>query len=814
MTDVVNVGTGTDTGDGDKARIGGGKINAKFATLDSEISLLTSDVAALEAVTAPLGTPVAITGLPAATLPLGGTETFDIVQGGVNRKTTIAALTGTPGSDTVARTAINTIKSDYCDPRDFVGWDGTGVNGISSILQSASAQAIAANVQLRIPAGLYALDAPFDFGAQYSDGLDMVGVGDPAPGSISGILTNHGSSVFFRSTDVNKPAFYNSRGVRNFHLANVCILGPNTAWNQYQAPNDFKQNYNPGGAFRDTQWSPLCGIAIDAFNRASPAADGGYPGMTAKYNGGGSGNLNGSSGIQFENVSVYGFIVNIGLSFSGTTSNTDTIKLWNCQLGNCDTAIASCSGQTKEFFFMLGGIGSCRQAFDGANYGQGQGYPMIVWGTNLGYLQRIVNYQDGFGPLFMELGYIESVRSLGNYGTGGSTVRGHCSIQRGQFTLDNSAALPPPIFFDTYGLASLRDMNFNSAGGAVTPLRALNIGNDLTIPVKFDSCTFNEAAAATLPLVGLTATGSGVVIDNCLAASGSQANRAFSDNSVAPASAFAANNRFIGTARSQWFANGTGIVEFAPATATGVLGVACTSPTLVSRSVTFVGSLTTSSTGGTLSANWTDLSGWYYTTFPNSDVRPVLYLNGSTTVSWGTYYLSSGMSAPTVTAACVALTFTATDSTLVQVGDIFFWKFLKQGGISSFTQRNGAAWVATVGGASVTCQPMFDTTWYDTVANQPSAGATLSMYQAPWAPTAALTASMNNSTAITAVSPVNLLLAGDWVNAASGIAANSRVVTTDGAGNITLNKATTGGALTGINLYFGRFQTPTVTATW
>lgn len=55
MTDTVNVGTGYGTKDGDKARDGGGKINAHFALLDAEVAMADANIASLQAAVAGLG---------------------------------------------------------------------------------------------------------------------------------------------------------------------------------------------------------------------------------------------------------------------------------------------------------------------------------------------------------------------------------------------------------------------------------------------------------------------------------------------------------------------------------------------------------------------------------------------------------------------------------------------------------------------------------------------------------------------------------------------------------------------------------------
>jgi hypothetical protein len=689
----------------------------------------------------------------------------------------------------------------YCDPRDWTGWDPTGTNDISTYLQAAIAQAITDHVPVGIPPGVYAT-SPVDFGVNVNDGVQIVGVGGyPGNSYVSNsALGNHGSLVIFNPTAVDKPCFYNSHAVRGAHFANIGVLGPNNTWSYTQAPNDFKQNYNPGGVYRDAQWSPHCGFAIDSFMGATPA-DGGYPGMTSIY-----GAVGGSSGITFDNVNVQGFVV--GMTVGLTGSQADTIFWNNCMIKQCDTAFAIGGGQSKEALMLFGLILGCRQAFDGANYGAKQGFPIITLGVCCQYLLRKYNYQDTFGPLMSQMDYHENVRSLGNYGTAFASVRGHCTIQGTQFTQDLGTSLPPPMILDTYGIASIRDMNF--WGGSNTGPLAYNFCSDILSPIKFDTCQFAGQPAGVPGVVGMTATGSNVEFDNCLMNSGTPLP--WSDSSMIDVGSIGSNKRWVGSVRANRYANGTSIVEYISSSASGVVSLAATGTAINSRSVTFTGTLAIGAIQGTLSTTWTDPTGWYMTTFPNTDVRPVNYVNGSTTAKWGYWGTSSAMTAPTATAVGVSLTFTATDPTVWFVGDILFWKVLKL--YSGSSQRNVPAWVVTsVVGSAITAQPICDATYYDTVANN-GAGTTINVFQPQWAPTANLTCTTNGTTALTAVLPINLIptTSHDWVTG-TGFAANTRIVSNDGAGNIVLNKAVTGSG-TLIPMHFGQFQTPTMTATW
>lgn len=785
--------------------------NANVATNTSAINNGSTGNAALAAIVndpttgnAALGAGIAAIGgvktsaLASANLPLTGSEIVEVVQSiaGVltNVKTTCGAIN--PSSKPI----------QYVDPRDYNGWDPTGNNGISSIMQTALAQALANNFQVRIPPGLYVIDTPIDIGVNVDDGPQIIGISPPNNLITSQfVLQPHGADVIFKSALTDKPAFYNSHRLRGAYLANFSIIGPNNLV-QTKPINDFKQNYNPLG-LRDSQYSPCCGLALDSFSSVGVPADGGYPGMSAKYT-----TTGGSSNLIFDNVSIQAFVVNWTIGLTG--AQADTIIFRNCVAALADTGVAVGNSQSKDANWWGGSIVGCRQAWDGVNYGPGTGFPMNTLGVNYGFLMRIFNYQHGNAPLIASMNYFESVRSFGNFGTGSSTFRGHGTWQGGSCTIDTLNSLPPPILFETYGLWSFRDLNLQatSTGGAL-PLKTWNFCSDLLTPIKIDNCTISNdtGSSGAVPFVGTTTNGSnGVRLDNCLS-DGGFPSQPLSDDSPIDVSAFTITNRFSGTPRSGRYANGTGIVDFTPPTVSCVASVAATGTSIDTLAITFTGSLALGATTGTLTGAWTGPTSWFMVTFSNADVRPALFKAGSATVNWDNWGLSSGATA-SATALGVTMTFTATDVTLVQIGDIYFWKIIKQ--YSGSTQRSVPAWIVTnIVGSVVTCQALYDVTFYDTVANN-GGGTTLQTPQYVWAPSgSALTCSMNNSTTITVVSPITVLKNGDWVTG-TNLAANSRVVSGGGTATVVLNKATTGGSLSAQPLWFGRLNTPTLTATW
>jgi hypothetical protein len=164
-----------------------------------------------------------------------------------------------------------------------------------------------------------------------------------------------------------------------------------------------------------------------------------------------------------------------------------------------------------------------------------------------------------------------------------------------------------------------------------------------------------------------------------------------------------------------------------------------------------------------------------------------------------------GVSSLTFTGSSV--TFNCTNIAQLMVGDILFWSLLAQG-YSLNRATVPALKIASIAGNSVTCSLLFDPAQYDTAANQLT---TIEVWVAPnhWAPTQSLTCNTNGTTTLASVSPVTILQNGDFV-AGTNIPANSRVVSGGGTGTVVISQPTTTTA-TGIALYFGRLNAPTLT---
>jgi len=168
---------------------------------------------------------------------------------------------------------------------------------------------------------------------------------------------------------------------------------------------------------RDSNYSPYAGIVIDPFsNSASQVpADGGYPGYTSWYRGGGS--LNGSTGISIEDVSINGFVVGICSSPNSFTRNAELTYINKIQFANTKLCISGSQDQEKgNIVSNLGCWGTTHTVFATGLYGAHTPGNWYVENANIaGYVNRLVyNPQGGyFGSHFRNI----FTEMLGRWGT-------------------------------------------------------------------------------------------------------------------------------------------------------------------------------------------------------------------------------------------------------------------------------------------------------------------------------------------------------------------------------------------------------------
>ncbi|MBU2051095.1 MAG: hypothetical protein KKH61_19265, partial [Gammaproteobacteria bacterium] len=157
-----------------------------------------------------------------------------------------------------------------------------------------------------------------------------------------------------------------------------------------------------------------------------------------------------------------------------------------------------------------------------------------------------------------------------------------------------------------------------------------------------------------------------------------------------------------------------------------------------------------------------------------------------------------------------AIAFTATTLTFDNsnpnsfcVGDVIYWQMNAIGKSANAIATHGAV-VTAINSNTITCDLMFPRSYYDETWTGWGGGTAIALRM--WAPGVALTGDTNSNTTLSNVSPTTILQNGDWITAAAGIPANTRVRSGGGTATITLSRAATDTA-TGKSLYWDQLQT-------
>ena len=169
-------------------------------------------------------------------------------------------------------------------------------------------------------------------------------------------------------------------------------------------------------------------------------------------------------------------------------------------------------------------------------------------------------------------------------------------------------------------------------------------------------------------------------------------------------------------------------------------------------------------------------------------------------------YVNVGTNSSIVFTA-TTLTFDNTDPNAFCVGDLIGWHFLAIGKSANTFKLPGAK-VTAINSNTISCDLLYPRSYYDETYT--GSGGAAQVYLRMWAPGVALTGDTNSNTTLSNVSPTTILQDGDWITAAAGIPAKTRVRSGGGTATITLSRAATDTAA-GKTLYWDRLNVPTLT---
>jgi hypothetical protein len=335
---------------------------------------------------------------------------------------------------------------------------------------------------------------------------------------------------------------------RAVKIQNLAFHGLNT-WVETANPRDIVTHYNDNNyiakvkdeqgnyidiSVRDETYSPYAAICIDPFTRYTDPMhplppDGGYPGMENYYLPAGdpANPRSGSSSIQIENCTIYGFIVGIAISPNGLTQNAENIAITNCSIASVKTAIAICQDQSRNVILQNLSVEGAKYAINCTDYGKGTGNCPSIFGANIGGVKYIFKtFSFASTPSINGL-YCEACLSIGILGGGGTAdgyVFNSCNFALIGTPSKNRVPTKPSIFrlinmaravfngcsigaiayIPTNAISSLAD-NLNDE-----PLWLLSVGS-----TTFNNCTLGVRGSDAAPRFWVAGNTWNVVFNEC-----------------------------------------------------------------------------------------------------------------------------------------------------------------------------------------------------------------------------------------------------------------------------------------------------------
>lgn len=258
-----------------------------------------------------------------------------------------------------------------------------------------------------------------------------------------------GKTIFSNANNKTDPGIIIQKG-RDIYLSDFSVVGGGNQMTLISAAL-LKYDYASyvASGFRDSRYSPQCGIAIDAGVSNTPP-DGGYPNIQYQNS------IGGSSRIIMNNLFIERNVVDLMISPDPSpTSQGDAIRLINCFFQNAKVPLALGQSQTRGVTVQNCVLGWGRTAYDGLEYGQRNAAAPVFYNVLFGGLFECFSHNSGTGPLEVYGGYAESVHRIGQSGTGSSTAPFPVILDGFYFSTGLiDAALPhkcAPVLFESYG---------------------------------------------------------------------------------------------------------------------------------------------------------------------------------------------------------------------------------------------------------------------------------------------------------------------------------------------------------------------------
>lgn len=301
-------------------------------------------------------------------------------------------------------------------------------------------------------------------------------------GKGGGFDSNLSPTVINAASITSKPAIAFQLG-RGVHFEGFMLLGGNTNYQGVISDvGDLTYDYAnwAGAGIRDSQYSPYCGICVDAGVGNTPP-DSGYSGVTYRNQ------ASGSAKISMEDVYIERFVVGFMHNCEASPAvQGDDVQIYNCRFRNNKVAFAVGQSQARNISIIGCDFAYFRNAIDCLNYGQQVGQNPMIYSCQFGNGFEL--FQTSPSANFMVQAIrCESVHRLGSHGSGAVSKRFpvefiDCDIN----LLSNAVSNRAPILYHSPGPVYFRGGNINEDGtdANIAPY------NFVCNPIKFENTIF------------------------------------------------------------------------------------------------------------------------------------------------------------------------------------------------------------------------------------------------------------------------------------------------------------------------------------
>ena len=271
--------------------------------------------------------------------------------------------------------------------------------------------------KIYFPGGNYLIDNPillhyFTSGSYHGFTIQLIG------DSVFWAASAAGSRIICSFKDTFAIGIQGGKGVsiKGLYISGAFTPPTLTAEEFYMI--DFDEYRDNTDSCQDSVNSPYSGIVIDPFSNSALniPPDGGYPGLTAYYQG--AGGNGGSTGITIDNCFINNFVVGICSSPNSFTRNAENTLISNTQFQFCKLCISSSQDQEKTCkVYRSACWANSHTFFASGKYGAGTPGQWELDGVQLaGRINTFVDHQSGgYFPSYIKYCFSESLGKFGRW---------------------------------------------------------------------------------------------------------------------------------------------------------------------------------------------------------------------------------------------------------------------------------------------------------------------------------------------------------------------------------------------------------------